>query len=192
MKKLFGALLMVSFLACPCFAAAEDTMGLDLSLYANYWDVDDGDDNVWGPGLGLAIPLWNKQLKFDTRISWFEDAGNDQLGDIALYPLDLGLSWHQNCDAPWDYYALAGLSVVFSNADSRIDADVNLEDNALGGYVGAGARYNFAEQLGVFTNVYYRFVSVDADITSVGGLSTEGLTFDADGLNVDLGLAYTF
>lgn len=170
-------------------AKADDSV-LDLSVYANYWDVKDGDDNVWGPGLGISVPVaFDGQLKLDGRIAWFEDVGEDRAGDLSLYPLDLGVSWHHNCNQPWDLYAMAGASYVWSDADPAVSGKVDV-DNTLGAYVGVGARYNFIDRLGFFTNVYYRFAELDIDANVPGFKDT--YTYEADGLNVDLGLAYSF
>ncbi len=180
--------LFFIFLVAPALVVADDG-GIDLSFYANYWDVDDGDDNVWGPGLGLAIPLYNNQVKGDVRISWFEDVGSDRFGDLALYPLDFGLSWHHCVDCTWNFSAMTGLSVVFADEDEKEGLEVDIDDE-LGGYVGGGVNYKFDGPLKLFTNVYYRFVTLDADVNTRG--VDESTEFDADGLNLDIGLAYTF
>jgi hypothetical protein len=193
MKKLLCLILIAAPLFATAAKAQSDAKEFDVALFANYWDVKDGDDNVWGPGISLAVPLWENQLKLDIRATWLPDAGKDRYGDIALVPLDLGLSWHYNCNEPWDLYALGGASWVFSNQDPNDDlgGSVKLEDDTIGAYVGVGARYDFVDNLGLFTNVYYRFVEFDVKSDNVEGLDESG-TFEADGLNVDIGLVYSF
>ncbi len=193
MRKLLFVILLSALVGGPKVALAQDTKGIDLSVFANYWDVKDGDDNVWGPGIGLSIPIWQQQLKFDLRATWIEDAGEDNFGDVSLIPLDFGLSWHYNCNKPWDFYGMGGMEVVFTDFDQSgsVEGEISLDDNEIGGYVGGGVRYDFVDNFGVFTNVYYRFVELDVETDDVAGLSTSD-TYKADGLNVDIGLAYTF
>ncbi len=184
----------VAFHSVGSASAQDDRMGLDVSVFGSYWDVADGDGNAWGPGIGLAIPLYNQQLKLDVRASWFDDAGNSDVGDVALVPLDLGLSWHQNCDKPWDFYVMGGMSVVFADFDENgdIGVEIDADDNTVGGYAGAGMRYDFIDNFGVFTNVYYRFATVDFDVDGAEGAELASGEFDADGIAVDIGVAYTF
>lgn len=191
MKKLICLVLLAAPFLFAVSNALSEKGEVDLAVFGNYWDVKDGDDNVWGPGLALAIPLYQNQLKLDVRGTWLPDAGEDRLGDISLVPVDLGLSWHFNRREPWDVYVLGGASWVFSNTDLRDDLGlgVKVEDDTWGAYVGGGARFDFVDNFGVFTNVYYRFVEFDVDTANIERLSG---TYDADGLNVDVGLVYSF
>ncbi|HQH26756.1 MAG TPA: outer membrane beta-barrel protein, partial [Oligoflexia bacterium] len=169
---------------------AEEQSGFELSAWANYYDVMDGDDNVWGPGLGVGIPLMGRELLLDFRASWLPDAGEDRFGDLELVPLDLGLSYHYvPCDN-WGVSIMAGVTYAFADFDPRNEALDGIADinDEWGSYVGAGAEYKFNPNFGAFTNVYYRFL----DFTTDRNNSASDREFEADGVNVDVGLKYYF
>ncbi len=188
MKKIIIALTLVLSMIPAVSLAQSKTNGFDVSLYANYWDVKDGDDNVWGPGLAFAIPLYDKALKLDLRAAWFADAGNDEFGDVELLPLDFGLSYHYMASNEFDIYPMLGGTYTFVDADSSSVGVVDIEDS-LGGYAGLGGAYYFTPNWAFFTNVYYRFIEFDTD-SNLNVLDDE--TLEGEGINVDMGVRFSF
>ena len=187
MKKI--GLVLLAVLLTSGSAFAEEQSGFELSAWANYYNVKDGDDNVWGPGLGVGIPLMGRELLLDFRASWLPDAGEDRLGDLELVPLDLGISYHYvPCDN-WGVSIMGGMTYAFADFDPRNEAEDGIADlnDQWGSYVGAGGEYKFNPNFGAFTNVYYRFL--DFNISSASDRSGE---FNADGVNVDVGVKYYF
>ncbi len=172
----------------PAAALAQSTNGYELSLYANYWDIKDGDDNVWGPGIAFAIPVYDKALKLDLRVAWFPEAGDGKIGDLELVPIDLGLSYHFMVSKEFDIYPMAGGNWTFANSDPVRGGLFDVDDN-IGGYAGLGGAYYFTPNWAIFSNVYYRFLELDMDVES---RLIDGNTLEADGINVDVGLRFGF
>lgn len=182
-----------ALLCCASFAGAQENYGesIEISAFANYWNVKDGDDNVWGPGIGLGVPLYKSFVRLDVRASWLPDVGTDGAGDLQLVPLDLGLSLHTwvGPDCNIDLYAMGGATYAFADFDSDVSGlDI---DDGWGAYAGAGAAYMFTENLGFFTNVYYRTLELDAKMDTHLIIFDVG-DFDASGVSVDVGLKYAF
>ena len=199
-------LTIITFcLASSTVYAQSNGDDFNINMYANYWGVKDATNEAFGPGLSVGIPFvhdlafttpeMRDVLKLDLRVSWFSDVNASPNVDLNLVPLDLGLSYHYiQCDM-LDLSVLGGISYVFANANTDFpndDIDVNI-DGTVGGYVGIGAGIDLAENIAFFSNVYFRFAHHDLDIKEkhLGNYELDD-KFNADGLNVDMGLAYKF
>ena len=187
MKKI--GLLLLAVLLTSGSAFAEEQSGFELSAWANYYNVEGGADNVWGPGLGVGIPLMGRKLLLDFRASWLPDAAEDRLGDLEIVPLDLGISYHYVPGDKWGVSIMGGITYAIVDFDPRNEAEDGIADlnDCWGSYLGAGGEYKFNPNFGAFTNVYYRLL--DFNISSDSDRSGE---FDADGVNVDVGVKYYF
>ncbi len=170
-------------------AQTAKTKTSELNLYATYWDVKDGDDNVWGPGISGGY-YFSNELSADLRVSWFPDMGRDNFGDIESVPIDLGLTYHASLNPQFELSVSGGATYAMVNFDPNVDGLVDI-DNSWGAYAGLGGTFFFTDQIGLFSNVYYRFMEFDADVKD--GIPFRGDdTLEADGVNVDLGLKFLF
>lgn len=169
--------------------AAAQVNDMELSFYASYWDVGDSDSSPWGPGVGVAFPVLDENLKFDLRLTWIPDAGSDGYGDVELLPLDFGLSWHYPTSELWDLFVMGGGTYAFVSSDPKFQGlgDVNSD---LGGYLGVGASYKVAENVALFGDLYYRFLNLGIDVDE--RIYSGSDSYDADGISLDLGIKYTW
>ena len=199
-------LTIITFCLIGSTALAQNNANdFDVSLYANYWGVKDATNEAFGPGISIGIPLahdlafntseMRDVLKLDVAVAWFSDVNASPYLELELVPLDVGLSYHYiQCDM-LDLSVMGGISYVFANSDSdfpddEVDVDI---DGTIGGYVGVGAGVDLMENISFFSNVYFRFAHLDADIRQAEfGNYEQDDKFNADGLNVDMGIAYKF
>lgn len=194
-SPLKSLVLFLSFLCLSAIDIAEavaDSAGqLNLDIFAEYWDAKDADSSAWAPGVGLSLPLLGSTLKLDTRLTYFSAVDGSNLGDLDLFPLDAGISFHilNGEGSNFDLYGMAGATYTFTKTNSKIKGVGSVNDS-LGAYLGIGAAFMFSEQIGVFSNLIYRLAEFETDESD---LFPKGLAdFDADGLNLDVGLRFSF
>lgn len=188
-RKIMLLMALTLIFSSTAFAQYQDERSIELSLYGSYWDVKDGDDNVWGPGFGASVYLLD-DLAVDLKISWFPDMGRDNYGDIESVPYDFGLSYHFELSPELDLSLMGGATYAMVNFDPNVDGLVDI-DNTWGAYAGGGFTYYFTNRLGLFSNVYYRFMEFDADVRRGVPFLGES-TLEADGIGLDVGFKFAF
>lgn len=97
-----------------------------------------------------------------------------------------------NLSGPWDYYLGVGVAYILGTADLRIDtangtmADLELEENGIGGFTMAGASYQFAPPFSIGAQAGFRYYNA-GDLDD-GELN---VIYRSIGLHERLGLDFT-
>ena len=127
---IFGALVA----AAPITGkASENAWG----LAGTYWDTKDGDDTA-GATFRLNIqPLEAKHTRVDFRVSYYDNVLPNTAplsAELAVTPIELGLSLHTSPKGPMNAYIGGGLSFCFMDASSNASNDPFSSGDELGYY----------------------------------------------------------
>ena len=162
-------------------------------LAGTYWDTEDGDDTA-GASFRLNIqPLEAAHTRVDFRLSYYENVlpNSAPLGaELAVTPIELGLSLHTSPKGPLNAYIGGGLSFCFMDTTSNASDEPFSSGDELGyyGFIGfegtISGESNFwlTQRTTLFIEGSYRAVDVDA----LAPGDTEGGTLDGAALNAGI------
>jgi hypothetical protein len=159
---------------------AAPAAALDLAVTGAYWKAADSDEEAWGSGGKIGVPLLSDHLRLEARASWLGTEAGGEFDHVELIPVDLGGSVHFRPKGRLDPYLVGGASYVFA------DSDRGELDDDWGAYAGVGLDLRLGGPLYLTTEALFRFVQLP---TQNGSSSDE---WDANGLAVNAGLLMRF
>jgi len=158
------------------FLFNSTAQAFELYGFASYWDKGDIDGKA-GFGIGLGVPIFDDNIRFDSRIHFIKDSTFDGNDELTLIPFDVGLQAHLMPGMGLDPYALAGVSFIYADAD-RSDVD-----SSFGGYLGGGVTWTPFHIASFFGEAVYRFHELSG---------SRGSHINLSGMSLNIGVRFFF
>ena len=145
-----------------------------LGVFAAYLNPSDTDGIA---GFGVRGRGGHELVYFELRATFFESIPEIDLEgveDLSTMPVDLGVGWHTDFEAPQQLYGGGGVTFYIYDSEK---GDV---DNALGYYLQLGGEVGLTENFGLFFEVLWR----DVDTQTGDDLNPRDLKMDGGAVHI--------